>query len=345
MKVKKLISATLAVALVVSSFAACGGGDKTPANSDSGEQVVLRMASDAPLEHISSVLNQEAIAEVLEKTEGRVKIDYYPASQLGGYDTVYEELVRGTIDLAQITIPDALDPRLGVPYMPYVCKGYEDAKKVYAADSYLSQKMIEYTAEQNVKFLGFCLEGFIGIAAMKEPTDKLTPGAPKGVKARVWAAPSARYPMEDLGYTCITIPYPEIVTSAQTGVIDAWIGHIPNAAYTYAGEIIKYYYVNYMLPEATSFVMSQKILDKLSPEDQEIVVSVFQNKSMESIDRAEDNERIYIEKLKADYGVDVYEYSAEEVEQFATFIREKTWPRLEPIYGKDFIEGMQESLK
>jgi TRAP-type C4-dicarboxylate transport system substrate-binding protein len=36
---------------------------------------------------------------VEERTEGRVKVEYFPASQLGGYETVYEEIVRGTIDL------------------------------------------------------------------------------------------------------------------------------------------------------------------------------------------------------------------------------------------------------
>src|SRR5665648_996241 len=128
--------------------------EKTPA-----ETIVLRLASDAPLEHIATGLNNEACEMVKERTEGRVEVEYFPASQLGGYETVYEEIVRGSIDLAQITIPDALDARLGAAYVPYYAKSFDEAKILFAPDSYLSGVIGDLTAANDVKFLGTVLEG------------------------------------------------------------------------------------------------------------------------------------------------------------------------------------------
>jgi TRAP-type C4-dicarboxylate transport system substrate-binding protein len=125
---KKLIVIMMTLTLILTGFTGCGGGGggaATGGDGGSADTIVLRLASDAPLEHIATGLNEEACKLVEERTEGRVKIDYFPASQLGGYETVYEEIVRGTIDLGQITIPDALDARLGAAYVPYYAKSFE----------------------------------------------------------------------------------------------------------------------------------------------------------------------------------------------------------------------------
>ncbi|MFA7660921.1 MAG: hypothetical protein WCX60_06970, partial [Anaerovoracaceae bacterium] len=122
MNQRKVIALCIALALVLTSFAGCGGGggggNGEPAEYSADNPITLRLASDAPTEHIATGLNNDACAMVEERTEGRVKIQYFGAGGLGDYNTVYEEVVRGTIDLAQITIPEAIDPRLGAPYLP-----------------------------------------------------------------------------------------------------------------------------------------------------------------------------------------------------------------------------------
>ncbi len=229
----KKISLVLVLVLLVSVFAAGCGGSEEPAGNGGGggETVVLRLASDAPLEHIATGLNNDAAAMVKERTEGRVEVQYFPASQLGGYETVYEEVVRGTIDMAQITIPDALDARLGAAYVPYYAKNYEEAKVLFAPDSYLSTQLGELTAANGVRFLGIVLEGFIGMGFVKEPNDMFTPGVNKNVKTRSPAMITFRIAQEDLGFNPITVPYAEVPTAIQTKVVDGWVGGTPNMNY------------------------------------------------------------------------------------------------------------------
>jgi TRAP-type C4-dicarboxylate transport system substrate-binding protein len=339
---RKAIALSLVLILVLASLVGCGGSGGGAAGEYSADKpLVLRLASDAPLEHIATGLNNDAAAMVKERTEGRVEIKYFPASQLGGYDTVYEEIVRGTIDLAQITIPDALDARLGAPYIPYYATNFEEAKVLLAPDSFLCQELGKITETQNVKFLGIVLEGFIGQGFVTEPTDVFTPGSNKKIKTRSPAGITFRVIEEDLGFNPITVPYAEVPTAIQTKVVDGWVGGTPNMNYAWVGEIINFMYVNYIHPEATSYVMSEKTLAKLSPEDQDIIIGVFQEQSLKSFDVAQANEEVYKKKLADDYGVTVVEFTQDQIDAYAKFAREVTWPKLEELLTKEFMDGIR----
>lgn len=348
---KKSIALLLIFALVLATFAGCGGGGGTEGEGEGEgggeavEPIVLRLASDAPLEHIATGLNNEAAEKVKERTEGRVEVQYFPASQLGGYETVYEEIVRGTIDIGQITIPDALDARLGAAYVPYYATSFDEAKILFAPDSYLCGVLGELTAANDVRFLGIVLEGFIGMAFVKEPSDMMTPGTNKNVKTRSPAMITFRIAQEDLGFSPITVPYAEVPTAIQTKVVDGWVGGTPNINYAWIGEIINYMYVNYIHAEATSYVMSEKSLAKLTPEDAETVVAVFQEQSMKSFDEAQANEEVYKQKLVDDYGVEVVEFTEEQLDVYANFVRETTWPKLEELLTKELMDGMRAEVE
>lgn len=342
MRTKKFTAVILTLAFVLTALTGCGGGKEASGGGEaSTKAIVLRLASDAPLEHIATDLNNELIEIVKERTEGRVEIKYFPASQLGGYETVYEEIVRGTIDAAQITIPDALDARLGAAYVPYYAKNFEEAKILYASDSYLAKEIGKLTAENKVNFLGFVIEGFIGHAFVEEPTDMFTPGVNKEVKTRSPAMITFRVAQEELGFNPITVPYAEVPTAIQTKVVDGWVGGTPNINYAWVGEVINYMYVNYIHAEATSYVMSEKSLEKLSPEDAEIVIAAFQEQSEKSFTLAQENEENYKQKLADDYGVKVVEFTKEQVDTYADFVRETTWPMLEDQLSKELIDGMR----
>ena len=122
MKTKKFLVIGLlciviaAVGIIVTGCGGSGGGDG--GDSGSADTITMRLASDAPEDHIATGINTWLCEEVEKRTEGRVKIDYYPSSQLGDYGTVYDEIKQGTIDAGQMTVPDESDKRLSMPYIP-----------------------------------------------------------------------------------------------------------------------------------------------------------------------------------------------------------------------------------
>lgn len=345
-KRSKLTACLMVLVMVVLSFAACGGGsgDGDSGGNASGDTVTLRLASDAPQDHIATKLNEEACELIEEQTEGRVKVTYHGASALGSYESVYEELMMGSIDLAQITVPDATDVRLGMAYLPYYATSYEEAKILYAADSYMSEEFAKLNAENDVTFAGWVLEGFIGMGTVREPKDVMTPGADKSMKLRSPAMSTFLYVQQDLGYDPTTITYAEVPTALQTNVVEGWIGGTPNMNYAWVRDVIKYMYVNYIHAEATCYVASDLSLNKLSEEDRETVLSVLRGQSDKSFTEAQENEEVYKGKL-SDMGIEVVELTADELKANADYVRDKTWTRLEKDLTKELIDGFREEIK
>lgn len=337
---KKTLVIISIMALALSSFAAYGGD----VDYDAKNPKVFRLASDAPVDHMSTRLNEQLVKLVAKKTEGRVKIAYYPASQLGSYETVYEEVMMGAIDAAQITIPDASDARLGAAYLPYYATGFKDGKVLFGPDSYLVSVIKGICATQNVDFVGFVVEGFIGLGVKKDPENVMIPGANKNLAIRSPAMATFRIVEEDLGYTPTTITYAEVPTALQTGVVDGWIGGTANMNYAWVGEIITKMYYNWLHLEATAYVISEMSLGKLTDKDREIVTQCFKDMSNESFNVAEANEALYRKKLKDDYKVEVVVFTPEEVAAQAKFVRETTWPKLESLLTKELMDNLRAQI-
>lgn len=343
-KIKGLVVSLTFFTLVL---AGCGsvGGKVEVDDTSSGDATVLKLASDAPKEHIATELNNDLAEMVKEKTDGRVEVKYYPASQLGNYETVYEEIMRGSIDIGQITIPDALDAKYGAAYMPYYAKNFEEAGTLLAPDAFLSEEIGKLTAENDVRFLGFVLEGFIAQGFTKEADDIFTPEGNKGVKTRSPGISTFSQPLKDLGFNPVTVAYDEVPTAIQTKVVDGWVGGTPNMNYAWVGEVINHLYVNYMYPEATTYVMSEQTIESLSEEDADIVLEIIQGQSEKSFGLAEENEEVYKEKLKEDYDVEVIEFSEEQVDVYADYVRENLWEGLEDDLSKELVDGMRDEVE
>jgi TRAP-type C4-dicarboxylate transport system substrate-binding protein len=190
------------------------------------------------------------------------------------------------------------------------------------------------------------VEGFIGMGTTKEPKnlDNADLAADKGIKIRTASMQTLRTCWEDMGYEAITVAYNEVPTAIQTNVVEGWVGGTPNMNYAWVGELLSHMFVNYAHAEATSYVVSQKTLDKLTDEDKALVTEAFQEISMKSFDAAEENERNFMNKLEADYGVIVVEDSMERREEIAAFVREVTWPGLEELMGAETIQGCRDDL-
>ena len=339
MKTKRLVLCVLALALVLS---ACGGGGGGAGDAP----LVLRLASDAPLDHIASVLNQMAADLVYERTEGRVQVQYFPASQLGGYETVYEELMMGSIDVAQITLPDALDPRLGLGYVPYMAVGFDQAKEFFARDGWISQMKAEITAQHGVRFLGWVLEGFIGMGMIDLPENVFEPGAPKGTGFRMRSPTlvAFRLVQEDLGYNIVTVPYAEVPVAMQTRVVDGWIGGTPNMNYAWLSDLITRMYINYLHAEATSFVMSELSIERIPEQDRQAVLDAFMEISDYSFIHAQTNEDYFKQRLR-DAGVEVIYFPPDVLAANVEFVRNTTWPRLEHYFGVDVMDQIRAEVE
>lgn len=80
-------------------------------------EVKLRFAGQFPKDHSATKFMYEIADGVKAKTDGRVEIEVFPANKLGDYTIIYEDLMRGAVDMALISVPSQFDPRLELVYL------------------------------------------------------------------------------------------------------------------------------------------------------------------------------------------------------------------------------------
>ena len=220
--------------------------------------IVFRFAGQSPPDHAATKTMNAMAKEIAEKTSGRVEVKVYPASQLGNYSLVMEEMIRGTIDMSMMSIASEFDPRLELVYINGYVSGYDDAKRVFVPGAWLPNKLNELSSALGVRLIGSYIEGMIGIGSAKPVKDPLNPKVDKGVLTRVPNMDVYSLGAKAMGYRPITIPYSDVYQSMQTGVCDAVDGYPVAAAYTMLGDVIKYWYhTNYSM-EYLAIMVSEK---------------------------------------------------------------------------------------
>ncbi len=305
-------------------------------------EMTLKFAGQSPADHTATKFMEDIAKEVAEKTGGRIEIKVYPANQLGDYTLVYEELIRGTIDMAGISIPSQFDPRMELVYINGFVRGYEDAKRIFTPSGWLFKKMDELNQALGVKLTGFYVEGFIGTGTTKPAKDPLDPKVEKGLLIRVPNMDVYMLAAQAMGYKTITIPYADVYQSMQTGVCDGVNGYPVAAAYSILGDVLKYWYnTNYSI-ECLNYMVSGKTWEKLSDADKQIIQDAFTNATLKSIDNAKSEDEKYMDLMRKK-GIEVFTYTDEELKPISEACA-ATWPKLEEKMTKELIDEFRKEL-
>jgi TRAP-type C4-dicarboxylate transport system substrate-binding protein len=252
--------------------------------------------------------------------------------------------MRGTIDLAHISTPEKYDSRVTIGFLPYLAKDYDELKKVFAADSYLTKEMTKIEAESDIKFLGYYCEGFSGVGVVDAVDEPSVPGVNKNSLVRVPSINAFKFPAERLGFSTSTIAYSDTFAAMQTGVVDGWVGGPPNLNYLTFRDVIKHYYQYNLTHESTQYLMNLEKFEGMTPEDQKIIEDAFREQCDASFAIAEQEDRKYLDLL-SEQGIEVVEFTEEELASLAADVRANVWPMLTDKYPQELMDGIVESLK
>lgn len=354
-QIKKLIAISLAVLLPLGIFGCNRTADAGSSSSQQGSSpstvtketfkpVTLRYATQHPTDNPVQKAAENIAAAVEKGTEGRVKIDIYPAQQLGDWTQIYDEVMMGTIDIGHISSPETYDVKAGSVILPYLASDYDEMKKVYAPNGYLFNQFTKIQGALGIHFFGFWCEGFGGVGTSKPVTNPASVTGDKGVLIRVPGLEVCRLPEEYRGYRTSTIPYSDVFISIQTGVVDGWFGGPPNLHYNSFRDVIKYYYQDNDFVETTQVLMNEKVFQSLLPEDQAVLTEVIQKELATCYDITKTEDAKYIQLMK-DYGIKVTEFSKDELAAIADGVRNNVWPKFAESYGQEYMDGLLASYK
>jgi tripartite ATP-independent transporter DctP family solute receptor len=154
---------------------------------------------------------------VEERSGGRIGLDVFPSSQLGGERELAEACQMGTIDIALVTAPLAsFDSNFYIFDIPALFVSKAHAYKFL--DGPDGKAMMDGLAQQNIKGLAFWETGFFNIFDSKRPLN--TPEDLKGLNIRTMENPAYIAYFSALGANPVPMAYGEIYTALQNGTVD-----------------------------------------------------------------------------------------------------------------------------
>ncbi|KZB65943.1 TRAP transporter substrate-binding protein [Thalassospira sp. MCCC 1A02491] len=157
--------------------------------------------------------------EVAKNTNGAVKIDVYPSSQLGKIQELAEGVSMGSIALSHNTAGaiSSLYEDFGVLDTPYLYRDYDHLMKVVDINSPvmadLNQGLIDNTGMRVLYAFYFGTRQLTANMAVKTPDDL------SGVKIRAIPSPVYLTAVEGLGAAPVPVDWSEVPTALATGIV------------------------------------------------------------------------------------------------------------------------------
>ena len=344
---KRTLSIILCLILTLTVLAGCAKTPTTPGGETPGGEVkqkVWKIAHIRPAGAVADVDVNAFVKDVFERTNGSLKIEVYPASQLGDYTVVQERVSIGDVEMQIAPIGTNLDKGFGISNAPYLVETWKQAGDVYATGSVLINRMTKMLEKHDIKLLGTYPLYFGGIALVKEPKDPQNADVPKGIKIRVPAMKSFEKTAEALGYIATPLAWADTFTSMQTGIVEGAIGAGAEGYYSNLKDLIKYY-----LPLNDHFEMwylyvNQEQFESLTADEQKALTEASLALEKNRFAKAEAEEKEYEDKL-AELGIKVIEFSDEDLAAFAKKSRELVWPLIKDDFGAELFDEVTKDIK
>jgi tripartite ATP-independent transporter DctP family solute receptor len=232
---------------------------------------ILRIGLIAAEGHPVTKASNRFAELVKQRTNGAIEVQVFPGGTLGGEHELQDMVSTGTLEMMSIGtgIPAAINPQFKILVMPYL---WDDQDQMIAfANSAVQDEMNEiYRKKSGVKALASNWDQGIRHTLSKKPIKSVDDF--KGVKIRVPQLPEWVEMWRMLGTNPTQIPFPEVYTALQQGVVDAmecplyWI--YASSFYEHAKYLVLTAHVMYY----NQLFINDALFNKLPPDHQKILL-------------------------------------------------------------------------
>ena len=222
-----------AVLLLTLTFTSCHTTD---------EQKVLRLAHGLSADH-SVHQAMVYLGEVLEeKSGGQLTVKIYPSAQLGAEREVLELLQLGSVAITKVSaaVMEGFAEEYQVLGLPFLFRDKAHAFRVF--DGEVGRDILLSGERVWLRGLGFYDAGARSFYAKEKPIS--VPSDLTGMKVRVQKSNTAINMVKAMGGTPTPIPFGEIYTALQSGVVDAAENNPPSLYLSGHYEVCKYYSID-----------------------------------------------------------------------------------------------------
>lgn len=232
-------------------------------------QTVLRLAYAENSQPVKDALHFLG-KQIEEKTANEIKVIYFPDAQLGGERELVELTQVGVVDITKVSsgLMESFSPAYGVFSLPYLFADVEEYYKVMDNPAVM-EPVYQSTAPQGFIGIGWYDSGARSFYMSKGPIRKIEDL--RGKKIRVMQSETAIQTLKLLGASPIAMGQAEVYTSLQQGILDGAENNEFALTIARHGEVARYYTYDMHTRIPDILLMSALTLEKLTPEQQEIV--------------------------------------------------------------------------
>jgi tripartite ATP-independent transporter DctP family solute receptor len=231
--------------------------------------VKMRLGHDLPPTHPWHQAAQQFGSDIKARSGNTLELAVFPSSQLGDLRELMELTQRGSLDMNVNTsgILATFVPDANIFNLPFLFSDYGQAEEFYkskAADT------IKAACEKaRIRCLAFMTTVFR--SPMNNRRSIRTPDDMKGLKIRLMQVPIHIETYRAMGAAPTAMPFSELYTAAQTGVVDGFENAIGTLHTSKLYEVGKYVDTLPVFLYTNVLAMSQRTWQKLNASQQKAI--------------------------------------------------------------------------
>ncbi len=261
---------------IAATTVACGGRNGGGATPGGGSLKTIRVGHYFNENHP----NHKALIEVFKPeveqgSNGEIKVQVFPNSQLGDEEAMSNGVRNGSLEMA---VPGMLlanaDRKLGLAEFPFLFNDYEHARK--ALDGNTGKFIADACTGLGIKHLGWSLNGLRVVSANRAIT-KMDDF--RGFRLRMPNVPVYIMCGEAMGATVTPMAITEIFTALEQGVIDGqenpYLTVLANGWYEVQSHMIETYH----LLSPNMYLFNLRLFDSLDADTQNLIAAAADKSS------------------------------------------------------------------
>jgi len=312
------------------------------------EAAKYRLASMYPSDNYVVCALTRMADKIRNETKGKVDIVIYPSDQLGNYENCYQEVMRGTIDMIGNYPSSRFNKKFELVSVPGLTVSDEQAKKLLSKNSPMHKFLEKCYDENGVVYIGSYLDAimYCNVGKGRKIRDPFAVGEKKGLTVRVVPVAAWRAFYTNMGYSVATIPWAEIFSSIQTGIIDADTGMNTEQAVHSLGEILGAHiqYKGASVVVVNDFCISKKTWNKFDDKTKQIIIKAFEAEREKEWNDSSNAYRRDLETMKTKLGMKIYTPTADQVKTIHQVAVKYCWPEAEKVVGKGVFNEINKFL-
>jgi tripartite ATP-independent transporter DctP family solute receptor len=269
---------------------------------------------------------------VSKYSKGRIQVDVYPSGQLGSERDSLEGLRIGTVQITivNMAVLNQFIPEFVAFQLPYLIKDYDHGIRVW--NQVMSQKLSVKMDKAGFHLLGFLKASPRGIQSSR-PIMKLADI--QGMRIRTMEAKVFIEAYKALGAIPTPIPFPELVSALQAGVVDGadqgFSAFLSGKSYQ-----VSPYFAHIEISQTLSpLIISQIVWKKLPKELKEATEKSAEESLQEQVQMYEEEIRKYEKAAKESQFPFAYTYP--DLKEFREAVK-PAYAKFERDLGKEVID-------